>query len=73
MRMTLTLTVDEDLAQFIQHQPGMMDASAFINQLLHDACRRRGIYIDNHLKAKIKDDVNQAAELILDESTHSAS
>ena len=42
MRKTLTLTVDRDLAQFIDDQPGMIDPSAFINQLIHEDMQKKG-------------------------------
>lgn len=73
MRTTLTLNVDQELAEFIANQQGSVDPSALINKLLHEEMSRKGIHIDSHLKSKLQDDeVLQALEMHMDENTHAA-
>ena len=73
MRTTLTLTVDDELAQFIADLPGLVDPSALINRLLHEDMARRGIQIDPTLKTRLQNDEElNEAEFMLDENTHAA-
>ncbi|MCE3235599.1 MAG: hypothetical protein K0Q50_1779 [Vampirovibrio sp.] len=73
MRTTLTLTVDEEMARFINEQPGLVDTSALINKLIHEDMMRKGITVDPAIKAKLQqDDVLQTLELYADENTHAA-
>jgi hypothetical protein len=39
---TIVLDVDKDLAEFVHRQPGAVDPSAFVNQLLHQEMQREG-------------------------------
>lgn len=73
MKTTLILTVDEELAEFIQNQPGVVDPSAFINKLFHEEMVRKSVRLDPGLKSSIRnDEVKREAELFLDENTHAA-
>lgn len=73
MRTTLTLTVDEEMARFINEQPGLVDTSALISKLIHEDMMRKGITVDLAIKAKLQqDDVLQTLELYADENTHAA-
>ena len=42
MANTVVLDIDKDLAEFIRHQSGVVDPSAFVNQLLHQEMQREG-------------------------------
>lgn len=39
---TVVIDVDKDIAEFIRHQSGVVDPSAFINQLLRQEMKREG-------------------------------
>jgi|GEM_PF-2356610 len=39
---TVVIDIDKDLAEFVRHQPGAIDPSAFVNQLLHQEMQREG-------------------------------
>lgn len=70
---TLTLTVDPDTAKFIQEQPGVVDPSALINQLIHEDMTEKGIQLHPKTVNQIEnDEVLQELELYLDEDTHAA-
>jgi hypothetical protein len=73
VKTTLILTVEEEMAEFIRNQPGMVDPSAFINKLFHDDMARKSITLDPRLRSSIRnDEVKREAELFLDENTHAA-
>ncbi|HEY9686252.1 MAG TPA: hypothetical protein V6C52_04680 [Coleofasciculaceae cyanobacterium] len=72
MRKTLTLTVDEEMAQFINNQPGTNDPSALINKLFHEEMKRKGFQADPSMRARMRDEVIQEFELFLDANTHAA-
>jgi hypothetical protein len=73
MRTTLTLTVDNALAEFIHALPGFIDPSALMNRLLREDMARCGMQPDATLTARLEnDDVMTLAEFALDEDTHAA-
>jgi hypothetical protein len=72
MRKTLTLTVDEEMAQFINSQPGTNDPSALINKLFHEEMKRKGFQSDPSVQARMRDEVIQEFELFMDANTHAA-
>lgn len=42
MRTTFVLSLDDDLFDFLESQPGMVDPSSFINQLIQEEMDRVG-------------------------------
>lgn len=71
MRTTLTITVDQDLADFIHRQPGVIDPSAFINKLIHDDIRKQNISPGDTKNNKADKTVKEL-ELSLDEQIPAA-
>ena len=72
MRTTLTLTVDEDLAEFVRNQQGIVDPSAFISMLLREDMERRGIRIDSPARSQSQDAISRELELLMDEDAPAA-
>ncbi len=70
--MTAVLTVNEELAQFIENQQGMVDPSALVNKLIHDEMDRQGFQVDKQAPSPLEDKTLEALELFLDEDTHPA-
>lgn len=66
MRKTLTLTLDNELAEFIQNQQGMVDPSEYMNQLFHEDMKKHGFQADQSTKQAIQDDVIKELELSVD-------
>jgi hypothetical protein len=71
-RKTLTLTVDSELAEFIQHQPGTVDPSAFIMQLFHEDMKKQGFQMSQQTKDALDDDVIKELEASVDQSIPAA-
>jgi len=70
MRKTVVLSLDDELAYFMQSQQGMVDPSAFINKLLEDEIERQNVTVDGRLVQRLEnDEILQAVELMMDEST----
>jgi len=42
---TMVIDIDKDLAEFVRHQPGAIDPSAFVNQLIHQEMQREGFSV----------------------------
>jgi len=71
---TLVIDMDKDLAEFVRHQPGSVDPSAFINQLLQQEMQREGFSISDsqsHGQEKRQKDT-QALEDLIDEQIPAA-
>jgi len=72
MRKTMTLTVDCQIADFIQNQPGMVDPSAYITQLFHEDMKKHGFQMSPQTKHALNDDVIKELELSVDQNIPSA-
>jgi len=72
MRKTLTLTLDNELAEFIQNQQGMVDPSEYINHLFHEDMKKHGFQLNPTTKQAIQDDVIKELELSVDRDIPSA-
>jgi hypothetical protein len=66
MRKTLTLTVDQKLAEFIDAQPGLVDPSEFVNRLFHQDMQKKGFQMSQHTERQLHDDVVKELELMAD-------
>jgi hypothetical protein len=41
----MVIDIDKDLAEFVRHQPGAVDPSALVNQLIHQEMQREGFSV----------------------------
>lgn len=72
MRKTLILDVNNELAQFIDHQPGMVDPSAFINELFHKDMQKHGFQLSSNTQQQMHDEVVKELELWADNNIPAA-
>ena len=66
MRKTLTLTLDTEMAEFINNQPEMIDPSEYFNCLFHEDMKKKGFQVHKDTKHAIQDDVIKELELSVD-------
>lgn len=73
MRNTLSITLEPELADFVQNQAGTVDPSALINKLFYDDMKRKGVTLNSQSQAKVANDAeSRAAEEMLDQQIPSA-
>jgi hypothetical protein len=72
MRKTLTLSLNEELADFIDSQPGMVDPSAFITELFHQDMRKYGFHLSPGNSQGLHDEVVKELELWADKDAPAA-
>lgn len=72
MRKTLTITVDNELAEFIDKQPGMVDPSEFINRLFQQDMQKKGFQMSPSTHRELHDEVVKELELMVDQDIPAA-
>ena len=69
MANTVVVDIDKDLAEFVHHQPGAIDPSTFVNQLLQQEMQREGFSVSasQHRGQEKRQKDTQALEDYIDE------
>ena len=71
---TMVIDIDKDLAEFVRHQPGAIDPSAFVNQLMHQEMQREGFSLSSaqYQGQEKRQKDTQALEDLIDEEIPAA-
>ncbi len=72
MRKTVTLTLEPELAEFIDQQPGMVDPSAFMARLFYEEMQRQGFQFNAQAKPGEHDEVLHELERMTEQSIPAA-
>lgn len=72
MKKTLILDVNDELAEFIEQQPGLVDTSALINELFHKDMQKKGFHLSPHTQQRMHDEVVKELELWADKDIPAA-
>jgi hypothetical protein len=72
MRKTLILDVNDELAEFIDNQPGTVDPSTFMNELFHKDMQKNGFHLSSNTQQQMHDEVVKELELWADNNIPAA-